>query len=135
MWRIAAILASAASNPLLSSYLTSDDLSLLGKLQRGNYDSNAEFGDAFSNLSNLLSGAGTGALTGAAGGLPGILIGAIGGAINSGIDNMNSTTSQNTARLEALYQNLLDAEQQYKSMKRPNFTGLGIQQRYQNMYA
>lgn len=129
------ILASAAGNPLLSSYLTSDDLALLGKLQRGSYDGSAGLGDATSNLSNLLSGAASGAMTGAIGGLPGILIGGIGGLINSGIDNMNSTTSQNTARLEALYQNLLDAEQQYKSMKRPNFTGLGIQQRYQNMYA
>lgn len=128
------ILASAAGNPLISSYLTSEDLSLLGKLQRGNYEGNAGIGDAFSNIGNIISGAGSGALTGAIGGLPGILVGGIGGAINAGIDNMNSTGSQNTARLEALYQNLLDAEQQYKAMKRPNFTGLGIQQRYQNMY-
>ena len=129
------ILASAAGNPLLSSYLTSDELSLLGKLRRGNYDGSAGLGGATSNVGNLLSGAASGAMAGALGGLPGILIGGIGGLINSGIDNMNAETSNNTAQLEALYQSLLDAEQQYKAMKRPNFTGLGIQQRYQNMYA
>lgn len=129
------ILASASGNPLLHSYLTSDDLTLLGKLQRGNFDASGDLGDAMSNVGNLLSGAASGAMSGALGGLPGILIGGIGGLINSGIDNMNSATTNNTARLEALYQNLLNAEQQYKSMRRPNFTGLGVQQRYQNMYA
>ena len=128
------ILTSAAGNPLISSYLTSDDLSLLGKLQRGTYDASAGVGDATSNLGNLLTGAGSGALMGLAGGVPGAIIGGIGGLINSGIDNMNAETTNNTARLEALYQNLLNAEQQYKSMRRPNFTGLGIQQQYQNMY-
>lgn len=128
------ILTSAAGNPLINSYLTSDDLTLLGKLQRGSYDASADLGDATSNLGNLLSGAGTGALMGLAGGVPGAIIGGIGGLINSGIDNMNAETSNNTARLEALYQNLLNAEQQYRSMRRPNFTGLGIQQQYQNMY-
>ena len=128
------ILTSAAGNPLIGSYLTSDDLALLGKLQRGSYDASADLGDATSNLSNLLTGAGSGALMGLAGGVPGAIIGGIGGLINSGIDNMNTETTNNTARLEALYQNLLNAEQQYKSMRRPNFNGLGIQQRYQNMY-
>lgn len=128
------ILTSAAGNPLISNYLTSDDLSLLGKLQRGSYDASADLGDATSNLGNLLTGAGSGALMGLAGGVPGAIVGGIGGLINSGIDNMNAETTNNTARLEALYQNLLNAEQQYKSMRRPNFNGLGIQQRYQNMY-
>lgn len=129
------IIASAAGNPLLSSYLTSDQLSLLGKLRRGTYDGSAGLGGVTSNVGNLFSGAASGAMSGALGGLPGMLIGGIGGLINSGIDNINAETSSNTAQLEALYQSLLDAEQQYKSMKRPNFSGLGIQQRYQNMYA
>ena len=128
------ILTSAAGNPLINSYLTSDDLALLGKLQRGSYDASADLGDATSNLGNLLSGAGTGALMGLAGGVPGAIIGGMGGLVNGGSENMNAETTNNTARLEALYQNLLNAEQQYKSMRRPNFSGLGIQQRYQNMY-
>lgn len=129
------ILASASGNPLLHSYLTSDDLALLGKLQRGNYDATGDFGDVTSNLGNLLSGTLSGVASGAMGGIPGMVVGGIGGLVNSGIDNINSATTNNTARLEALYQNLLNAEQQYKSMRRPNFSGLGIQQRYQNMYA
>lgn len=128
------ILTSASGNPLLQSYLTSEDLSLLGKLQRGNYDASGSFGDATSNLANLLTSAGSGALMGAAGGIPGAIVGGIGGLINGGIDNINAETTNNTARLESLYQNLLNAEQQYKSMRRPNFTGLGMQQQYQNMY-
>lgn len=88
------ILASASGNPLLHSYLTSDDLTLLGKLQRGNYDAAGDIGDATSNLGNLLSGTLSGVASGAMGGIPGMVVGGIGGLINSGIDNMNSATDR-----------------------------------------
>jgi hypothetical protein len=130
------IQTSAAGNPLLSSYLTSDQLNLLGDIQLGNYNDEADAGDFFkgalSGLGNAIMPGVTGFLTG---GIPGAIIGAGGTLINSGIDNLSSASGQNSAELQALYQALKDAELQYKSMKRPNFTGLGIQQQYQNMYA
>lgn len=130
------IQASAMGNPLLSHYLTSDQLDLLGDVQDGRYSSDAGFDDfmhgAMGGLGGAAVGAGLGFLTG---GIPGAVIGGAGSLINSGIDNLSASAGQNTAELQALYQALQDAEMQYKSMKRPNFTGLGIQQQYQNMYA
>lgn len=130
---------SAMGNPLLSSYLTSEQLNLLGDVKSGRYDTSADFSD-FSdfvdgiqgNLGQAIPATLTGLVTG---GVPGAIISGAGTLINSGIDNLSTASGQNTAELQALYQALQDAEMQYKSMKRPNFTGLGIQQQYQNMYA
>lgn len=131
------IQTSAMGNPLLSSYLTADQLDLLGDIQDGRYDSSDAGADTF--LKGAMGGLGqaipAAVIGGLTGGLPGALIGGLGTLANAGIDSLSSTAGQNTAELQSLYQALRDAEMQYKSMKRPNFTGLGIQQQYQNMYA
>lgn len=130
------IQVAAMGNPLLSSYLTSDQLDLLGDIQAGRYEASNVGVDTF--LSGAVGGIGKAVpatLMGATGGLPGMIIGGVGSLVNSGIDSLSAEAGQNTAELQALYQALRDAEMQYKSMKRPNFTGLGIQQQYQNMYA
>ena len=125
------IRTSAAGNPMLSSYLTSDQMSQLNKIKRG-YEDNSQFG-AFNNLGNLLGGAGKGALMGViGGGLPGAVLGGLGGLVNAGIDNQKQSVASNTQNLEGLYQALSDAEAQYKRMRTPNFTGLGLQSRYTN---
>lgn len=130
---ISDILRSSASNPLLNSYLTSDQISMLNKIKRGSYDSEASFGDI--DLMGLLSSAGSGALSGGLmGGIPGAIIGAIGGGLTSNIERQNKDQALINSELEGLLQSLTDAESQYKMMKRPNFTGLGIQSKYQNMY-
>lgn len=127
---------AAMGNPLLSSYLTSDQLDLLGDLQLGNYDGTADAGDFLKGAVGGLGNAIVPTLAGfATGGIPGAVIGGVGTLINSGVDNLSNASGQSTAELQALYQALQDAEMQYKAMKRPNFTGLGIQQQYQNMYA
>ena len=94
--------------------------------------------DAFSDPLSLLKGAGQGALTGLPALLTGnpipLLIGAGGGAINAGIQNATQGYEDDLATLEELYNALQYASQDYKSMRRPNFQGLGIQQRYQDMY-
>lgn len=129
------IKVSAMGNPLLNSYLTSDQLSLLNKLQRGTYDTGADMDDFMSGLtSDGLTGAVQGAMSGAIGGLPGMAIGAIGGLVNGGIGGLSNANDQTEAELQALLTALQNAEMQYKSMQRPNFTGLGIQQQYQDMY-
>jgi hypothetical protein len=130
------IRVSAMGNPLLSSYLTSDQLNLLNAIRSNRYSNSVGADEFFEGVGGGLGNAAMSALGGfAVGGLPGALIGGIGTLINSGVDNLSETTNENTAELQALYQALRDAEMQYKSMKRPNFTGLGIQQQYQNMYA
>lgn len=130
------IRTSAMGNPLLSSYLTSEQLDLLGDVKDGRKDTSADLSDF---LNGVQGGLGDAVLPTAlglvTGGVPGAIIGGIGSLANAGIDNLSETSGQNTAELQALYQALQDAEMQYKSMKRPNFTGLGIQQQYQNMYA
>jgi hypothetical protein len=130
------IRVSAMGNPLLSSYLTSDQLDLLRQIKSGTYDDNAGL-DNFAE--GAMSGLGDAILPtligGVTGGIPGAIIAGVGSLANSGIDNLSETSGENTSELQALYQALQDAEMQYKSMKRPNFTGLGIQQQYQNMYA
>lgn len=129
-----AIRRSALANPLLSSYLTSDQLALLRQIRSGNYDVNGDFSDFLGGMGSGLGDAALAALMGfGTGGWWGAGINGIGTLINSGIEGLAGGTS--SAELEALYQTLMDAEAQYRSMKRPNFTGLGIQQQYQNMYA
>lgn len=128
------ILQSASSNPITSSYLTSDQQMLLNKIRNGSYDNTVDLADATSNLGNILMGAGKGALVGIGGGLPGSLVGAVSGALKAGTENASNAQAVKNAELAGLYQALSDAEAQYRSMKRPNFTGLGIQQRYENMY-
>ena len=131
------ISVSAMGNPLLSSYLTSDQLNLLDDIRDGRYDGSDAGLDTF--VEGALSGLGSaiipGVIGGLTGGIPGAIIGAGGTLLNAGIDHQSDVAGQSTAELQALYQALQDAEMQYRSMKRPNFTGLGIQQRYQDMYA
>ena len=127
------ILANATSNPLASQYLTQDEISLLNKIKRGNY--NPEGTDFGSQMSSTGLGALKGGLAGlVAGGTPGAILGALGGAFKSGSEARANAKAQANERLEALLQSLNDASAQYKSMRRPNFTGLGIQNRFQDMY-
>lgn len=127
------ILANATSNPLASQYLTQDEISLLNKIKRGNY--NPEGTDFGSQMSATGLGALKGGLVGlVAGSVPGAVLGALGGAFKSGSEARTNAKVQANERLEALLQSLNDASAQYKSMRRPNFTGLGIQNRFQDMY-
>lgn len=128
------ILTSAASNPLVSNYLTADQKQLLNQIRNGTYAS--ELGDdVVRGIGSSLSDAASGALMGAVGGLPGVLVGGIGGLINGGISGARQGSEQEASRLQALYDALAEAETSYQSMRRPVFTGLGIQRNYQNMYA
>lgn len=127
------ILRSSASNPLASSFLSSDQTAMLNKIKRGSYDSEASFGDV--DLMSLLGGAGKGALTGLAfGGIPGAIIGGLGGGLTSNLTRQEQDQNRINSELEGLYQSLIEAENQYNTMKRPAITGLGLQSRYQNMF-
>lgn len=131
---IADLIVSSGNNPILNSYLTSDQKSLLRKAKKGDLDPEMSLGDFIPNDAGDLLDIGKGVLMGLPGGIPGMIIGGVGSAVNSGLEGAAQEQAQQNAELEALLMALQDAEMQYQSMKRPNFTGLGIQQRYQNMY-
>jgi len=124
------IRASVASNPMISSYLSSDQQKLLNQIKRGKFDTNnIENDNAFLDS---LKGAGMGALTGLAGGLPGMIVGGIGGGLNGAMQSQANAQQGQNSQLEALYQALADAEDNYRSMRIPNYVGLGLQSRYTN---
>lgn len=130
---ISDILRSSASNPLTNQFLTSDQTAMLNQLKRGTYDIDSNFTDF--DLMGLLGGIGKGALSGGIiGGIPGAIVGGLGGGLNANLERQGQDQQNINAQLEGLYQALMDAESQYNSMRRPNFTGLGIQSRFQNMY-
>lgn len=123
------ILRSAMSNPLVYSYLTSDQEALLNSIRNGTYSEDADGGDFFDGLFSGLGDAVLPTVLGAAtGGIPGALIGGIGSLVNSGIGGMQQGQQEANAQLAGLYSALNQAEQQYRAMRRPNTTGLGLRQ-------
>lgn len=130
------VLREYGSNPLANQFLTSSQRSDLRALEKGyTNEGKADIGDFFKGAGSGLVEAVPAALLGlATGGVPGALVGGIGSLVNSGISGMNSAVSQDTANLESLYQALVDANAQYNSMKRIPMQGLGLQQKYVNMY-
>lgn len=131
----ASLLREALANPIANSYLSEDQKTLLNKVRRGSYNSQNAAGiweGIGSGLGNTVKGALTG---GAIGGIPGAIIGGVGSLVNSGIQGYGNAQQRSIGELEALYQTLADANAQYQTMKRPNFTGLGIQRRYTDMYS
>lgn len=130
------ILNAYYSNPLANSFLSPEQSKMIRQIKRGNLNEGTTSSEGFwngivGNLGDTLTGAGLGFVTG---GIPGAIIGGAGGLINSGISGATQATQSNMDNLDALYQQLLDAQAQYNAMKRPNITGMGIQQRYQQMY-
>ena len=130
------VLREANSNPLANYYLTNSQQSDLRKLQRGgDSGGKADFDDFLNGMGSGLGDAIMPTLLGlATGGVPGAVVGGIGSLVNSGIGGMNDRVAQDTADLEALYQTLADAKSQYSSMKRIPMQGLGLQQKYVDMY-
>lgn len=135
---MASIGNSASSNPLATSYLTNDQMSQLRKLKYDDYEADGfNLGDAFSDKANLLKGAGSGAMMGLPFlfSNPYVMLATAGlGAINAGIENAGNERAKEMSQLEGLYNTLQMADQDYRSMRRPPISGLGVQSRYQNMY-
>ena len=127
------LLATAASTPNVSSYLTADEQKMLNQLKRGNYYE-GDWGSDLSDYGGVFSGGIKGALAGLPGGVPGMILGGLGGAVNGGLSSATKKKEIQNSKLDALYNTLNYARNDYNSMKRPNFSGLGLQQRYRNAY-
>ncbi len=130
------ILRSAMSNPMANSYLTSEQETLLNNLKNGRDWGDSSGLDGFgSGIANSLGSAAMSALSGGAlGGIPGAIIGGIGGLISGGLEGMGKAKERDLATLEALYSTLYNAEQQYRTMKRPNINGLDLRSPYREMW-
>jgi hypothetical protein len=129
------IITSANSNPLLYQFLTSDQMAQIRALKKSDGEVDSNFSDFLpqdiGDFGNIAKGALIGGITG---GIPGAVIGGLGNAVSGGIENVTKEQQMSTQELEALLAAVQEAEMQYKSMKRPALGGLGIQQRYLDMY-
>ena len=123
---------SMASNPMYDMYLDAADEKLLRQM-RNNTVNNPVDGVANGVIQGLPSTAlqaGSGFLMG---GIPGALIGGIGGLVNSGISGYGQGNEEANAKLQGLYEKLRQAEEEYRTMKRPRgLYGAGLQSRYFN---
>ena len=123
---------SMASNPMYDMYLDASDEKLLRQMQNGTLNNSVDniANGIMEGLPSSLLQAGTGFL---AGGVPGALIGGIGGLLNSGISGYGQGTEEINAKLTGLYNKLKQAEEEYRSMKRPRgLSSAGLQSRYFN---
>ena len=108
--------ASALANPLVYSYLDSGSARTLRQVQNGTFSEG-------SGLKNGLAGAAKGIpsallatlIGGVAGGVPGAVINGLGSLANSGIKGASEGKAEANERLQSLYQQLLDAENRYRS--------------------
>ena len=130
------IQASAYSNPLVDSYLTADQRRTLRDIQKDRFDdpsASDAINGAIKGVPKALLSAVGGYLTG---GIPGAAIQGIGTLINSGIQGYGSAIQDKDAELQALYEALSSAEQDYNSMRRPaNLRGSGLSSRaYNSLY-
>lgn len=107
-----------ASNPMYDMYMDASDEKLLRQMRNGTLPdnwSNAATGAA----QGIPQAAGAAILGGLTGGVPGALIGGIGSLVNSGIQGYGQGTDQANAKLQGLYGRLKQADEEYRSMKRP----------------
>lgn len=123
---------TAAANPLAYSNMSMADKKLLRQIKSGTSKNN--FGNIMTGvtkgLPKILGNTALGFVTG---GIPGAIIQGAGTAVNKGIEGYTSGTEESQGQLQALYDKLLQSEQEYNMMKRPtNLIGSGLQSRYMN---
>lgn len=129
------ISSSAYANPMANMYLNNEQRKLLRDVQKGRTD-DADAGDVvegiLKGIPQTLLNTGLGFATG---GIAGAATQGIGSLVNSGIQGYQSGIGSNQAELEALYQTLLDAENDYNSMRRQNLKGAGLSRSaYNSLY-
>ena len=126
---------SAMNNPMYASYLTADQKSQLRKVQNGTFGSGSSVDEGLSAGARSIPQALLSALGGfVVGGVPGAIIQSAGTLVNSGLKGAAEGKNKKTAELQALYETLSQAENDYNAMRRPaNLTSAGLQRRYANV--
>lgn len=108
-----------ASNPMYDMYMDASDEKLLRQMNNGTLTDN--WSSAMSEgVKGIPQAAGAALLGGVTGGLPGALIGGLGSLANSGISGYGKGTEEANAKLQGLYSRLKQADEEYRTMKRPS---------------
>ena len=132
-------ISSAYANPMVNSYLNSEDQRTLRQLRNGSFGQQnpvgAAAGGAVKNLPDALKSALVGYLV--SGGNPfGAILGGGSSLIKGGMKGISDTNTEKANRLQALYSNLRAAEDDYNYMRRPaNLRSAGLSSRaYAGLY-
>lgn len=126
------ISSSIAANPMYDMYLDASDEKLLRQMNNGTITDNVnDVGNGIvQGIPKALLQAGLGYLTG---GPVGAGIGGIGSLINSGIQGYGQGNEKASSKLQGLYNKLKQAEEEYRTMRRPSgLSSAGLQTRYFN---
>lgn len=122
-----------AGNPMYDMYLSPEDEKLLRQLRNNSLGSGnfAEaVGGTFESIPQAAINAGLGFLTG---NVPGAIIQGVGTLANGGISGYNKGQQDIQNKLQGLYDRLSQANEEYRSMRRPNgLRSAGLQTRYYN---
>lgn len=110
------VLTAAASNPMSTYGLTTDQLKTLGDVRSGRFDASADVSDL--DFGGALSGALSGGLVGLAGGIPGVIAGALSGGAKGAVGGLSQAKARKNAELEALYQALSQSNTDYQNAMR-----------------
>lgn len=111
------IVTASYNNPMLQYDLSSDQMELLRALRNGRYDSDIGIDDVdwLDAGGDALKGGLTGFLTG---GMPGAIVGAVGSGANAAIGSLGNQQERSNAELQALYDAVVQSEQQYNDIKK-----------------
>lgn len=108
-----------ASNPMYDMYMDASDEKLLRQMNNGTLTDNWS-GAINEGIKGVPKAAGAAILGGLTGGIPGALIGGLGSLANSGISGYGKGTEEANAKLQGLYSRLKQADEEYRTMKRPS---------------
>jgi hypothetical protein len=120
-----------ASNPMYDMYLDASDEKTLRQMKNGTLTNN--WNGAIEGGVKGIPQAALSALMGSMLGPAGAVIGGLGSLINSGIKGYGQKTQESQDKLQGLYGRLRQANEEYRTMKRPsNLRTAGLQTRYFN---
>lgn len=123
---------SIASNPMYDMYLDTSDERTLRDLKSGNL-TNGMGGALEGGVKGIPQALLSALIGGAVGGVPGAIVNGVGSLVNSGIQGYGNNLDQASGKLQGLYSKLRQADEQYRTMKRPNGLGrAGLSTQYFN---
>lgn len=121
------------TNPMYDMYMDPSDEKLMRQIKNGSLESGKfsnAVGGALESIPQALLNAGLGFLTG---NIPGAVIQGVGTLANAGIQGYNKGQQDVQSKLQGLYNKLSQANEEYRSMRRPNgLRQAGLQSRYYN---
>ena len=108
-----------ASNPMYDMYMDINDEKTLRQMNNGTLTNNLA-GVAEGAMKGIPQAGLSALMGGITGGVPGALIGGLGSLINSGIQGYGQGTQEAQSKLQGLYDRLRQANEEYRTLKRPS---------------